>query len=86
MLSLTCSPAEIHELGVSIESSGRQKIAMALLLDLQTARRWGALSAALGHDSADLMIAATALEHGITVVTRKASEPSVKPEVKENSP
>ena len=42
--------------------------------DLPTARRWGALSAALGNDSADLMIAATALEHGLTVVTRNASD------------
>jgi toxin FitB len=32
--------------------------------------RWGRLSAALGNSSADLMIAATALEHGLTVVTR----------------
>jgi predicted nucleic acid-binding protein len=38
--------------------------------DLRTARRWGALSAALGNNGADLMIAATALEHGLTVVTR----------------
>jgi predicted nucleic acid-binding protein len=42
--------------------------------DLQTARRWGALSAAIGNDSADLMIAATALEHGLTVVTRNLSD------------
>ena len=42
--------------------------------DLRTARRWGALSAALGNDSADLMIAATALEHGLTVVTRNGSD------------
>jgi len=42
--------------------------------DLRTARRWGTLSAALGNDSADLMIAATALEHGLTVVTRNASD------------
>jgi toxin FitB len=41
-----------------------------LPFDLQIARRWGRLSAALGNDSADLMIAATALEHGLTVVTR----------------
>ena len=39
-------------------------------LDRGTARRWGRLSAELGHDGADLMIAATALEHGLTVVTR----------------
>jgi|SRR5450631_3722074 predicted nucleic acid-binding protein len=42
--------------------------------DLRAARRWGALSAILGNDSADLMIAATALEHGLTVVTRNASD------------
>jgi predicted nucleic acid-binding protein len=34
------------------------------------ARRWGALSARLGRDGADLMIAATALENGLSVVTR----------------
>ena len=41
--------------------------------ELRSARRWGALSAALGNDSVDLMIAATALEHGLTVVTRNVS-------------
>jgi hypothetical protein len=45
-----------------------------LPFDLRTARRWGALSAALGNDSADLMIAATALENGLTVVTRNVSD------------
>lgn len=42
--------------------------------DLRAARRWGALSAALGNDSADLIIAATALEHGLTVVTQNVSD------------
>ena len=42
--------------------------------DLRAARRWGALSAALGNDSADLMIAATALEHGLSVVTGNSSD------------
>ncbi len=41
-----------------------------LPVDLATAQRWGRLSAALGHESADLLIAATALEHGLAVVTR----------------
>ena len=41
-----------------------------LPVDLPTARRWGRLSAAIGNDGADLLIAATALEHGLTVVTR----------------
>ena len=38
------------------------------------ARRWGRLSAQLGHESADLVIAATALAYGLTVVTRNASD------------
>jgi toxin FitB len=42
--------------------------------DLRAARHWGSLSAALGNDSVDLMIAATALENGFTVVTRNASD------------
>jgi len=31
---------------------------------------WGELSARVGHDGADVMIAAVALQHGLTVVTR----------------
>lgn len=42
--------------------------------DLRMARRWGILSAAVGNNGADLMIAATALEHGFTVVTRNVSD------------
>lgn len=41
-----------------------------LAVDVPTARRWGRLSVTLGYDSVDLLIAATALEHGLTVVTR----------------
>ena len=41
-----------------------------LPVDAATARRWGQLSAILGNDRADLLIAATAMEHGLTVVTR----------------
>lgn len=33
-------------------------------------RRWGILSARLGNDRADLLIAATALTHGLRVATR----------------
>lgn len=42
------------------------------ILDIDTAvvRRWGRLSAEMGHDSADLLIAATAQEHALIVVTR----------------
>jgi len=41
-----------------------------LPLTINIARRWGQLSGELGHTSADLMIAATALEHNLTVATR----------------
>jgi predicted nucleic acid-binding protein len=39
-------------------------------IDLAVARCWGRLSATVAHGGADLMIAATALERGLTVVTR----------------
>lgn len=45
-----------------------------LPFDLNAARRWGGLSAAIGNNSADLMIAASALEHGLTVVTRNVTD------------
>ncbi len=38
------------------------------------ARIWGALSARIGHDGADLQIAATALAHDGTVVTGNVSD------------
>ena len=41
-----------------------------LWVDAATARRWGTLSASVGNQGVDLLIAATALEHGLTVVTR----------------
>ena len=45
-----------------------------LPFDLASARRWGQLSATLGHHGADLQIAATAIERGLTVVTRNISD------------
>jgi len=41
-----------------------------LPVDVGVARRWGLLSAEIGHGGADLLIAATALERGLMVVTR----------------
>ena len=40
-----------------------------LPFEAEDARIWGRLSAEIGHPGADLMIAATALRHGATVVT-----------------
>ena len=45
-----------------------------LPFDLAAALRWGQLSARIGSNSPDLMIAATALEHGLTVATRNVSD------------
>ena len=45
-----------------------------LPFDLACARRWGELSAVIGNSSADLQIAATAFEHGLTVVTPNVSD------------
>jgi hypothetical protein len=41
-----------------------------LPLTINIALRWGKLSAQIGNTNLDLGIAATALEHGLTVVTR----------------
>lgn len=40
---------------------------------LAEARRWGRLSNSLGNSNIDLAIAATALEHGLTIVTRNVA-------------
>lgn len=45
-----------------------------LPFDVDSARRWGRLSARLGNNGADLIIAATAAEHGLTVVTRNVRD------------
>ncbi len=41
-----------------------------LPVDVAVASRWGRLSASIGNESVDLLIAATAIEHGFTVITR----------------
>ncbi len=43
-------------------------------LTVGIARRWGWLAAQLGNKQLDLAIAATALEHGLFVVTRNVSD------------
>jgi len=41
-----------------------------LPVSVNISRRWGQLSARLGNSGADVLVAATALEHGLTIVTR----------------
>ena len=42
-------------------------------VDLAIAKRWGRLSTEVGYEGADLLIAATALEKGLAVVTLRIS-------------
>ncbi|MFN3959172.1 MAG: type II toxin-antitoxin system VapC family toxin [Parvularculaceae bacterium] len=44
-----------------------------LPISVKIARRWGELSAAAGNRNHDLVVAATALEHGLSVVTRNVA-------------
>ena len=59
-----------------------------LPVDASTARRWGRLSGDLGHAGTDLLIAATAIEHGLTVVTRNVRhfEPTGVPVLDPSAP
>jgi predicted nucleic acid-binding protein len=45
-----------------------------LPIDLEAARRWGPLAHRRRDDEIDMLIAATALEHGLTLVTRNVSD------------
>ena len=58
------------ELGVWLEDLLRFYADRVLPVTPDIARRWGRLSAELGHDGADLLIAATAASHRLTVATR----------------
>lgn len=42
-------------------------------VDVAIARRWGQLSSQVGYEGADLLMAATALERGLTLVTFQAA-------------
>ncbi len=45
-----------------------------LPVNISVARRWGRLSQRVGNKGLDLALAATALEHGLTVATRNISD------------
>jgi predicted nucleic acid-binding protein len=62
-------PAFAQRLTTWLDAVLRGFSARILGIDINTARRWGRLAAAHGHAGPDLLIAATALEHGLTVVT-----------------
>jgi predicted nucleic acid-binding protein len=66
-------PVFSDALTVWLESLTRLYADRILPVTPSVARRWGRLSAQLGHESADLLIAATALTSGLTVVTRNTA-------------
>ena len=67
------NPPFAAELELWLESTLRIYGDRILPLDIGSALRWGRLAARLGHAGVDLAIAATALEHGLTVVTRNVA-------------
>lgn len=62
-------PAFAQDLSVWLETTLRAFGDRILPLSVTIARRWGRLGAQIGNKELDLAIAATALEHGLTVVT-----------------
>lgn len=66
----TRNPRFANRLGAWLDNLVRLYSERILPVDTSVARRWGHLTGKHGHGSADLFIAATALEHGLTIVTR----------------
>lgn len=62
-------PAFAEQLSQWVELTLRSFGERILPLTVNIARRWGKLAAQIGNKELDLAIAATALEHGLTVVT-----------------
>lgn len=63
-------PAFAHRLADWLDGVLRYYATRILAIDVRVARRWGRLADARGHAGADLLIAATAIEHGLAVATR----------------
>ena len=64
------NPAFAERLADWLDSVLRYHAPRILAIDLSIARRWGRLADTHGHAGADLLIAATAIEHGLALVTR----------------
>lgn len=67
-------PAFASELASWLDVTLRAYGERILPLTIAIARRWGRLAAQIGNRELDLAIAATALEHGLTLVTRNISD------------
>ena len=64
------NPTFAGELARWVDVTRRTYANRIISFDLPIAQRWGRLASRIGHNGLDLAIAATALEHGLTVVTR----------------
>jgi hypothetical protein len=62
-------PVFANDLAAWLEFTMRAFGERILPVTVNVARRWGRLAAKIGNKDLDLAIAATALEHGLTVVT-----------------
>lgn len=67
------NPAFANDLAAWLGAVLRLYGERVLPLTINVARRWGRISAQVGNKNLDLAIAATALEHGLTVVTRNVA-------------
>lgn len=63
-----------ERLAVWVDTVLRTYEGRILPVNVAVARRWGRLSQQIGNKGLDLAVAATALEHGLTVVTRNVSD------------
>jgi hypothetical protein len=67
-------PAFAEKLAIWLDTVLRAYEGRIIPMDIAVARRWGRLSQQIGNMGLDMAIAATALEHGLTVVTRNMSD------------
>ena len=74
MLQRTKNPAFASDLEAWLDRTSSLFADRILAFGAAEARMWGRLSARLGNTSADLLIAATAIVAGATVVTENASD------------
>jgi toxin FitB len=63
-------PSAGEQLGLWVDGIEANFADRLLSVDVQTARLWGELSASRSLPAVDTLIAATAIDHGLTLVTR----------------
>ena len=67
-------PSFAESLGGWLDTVLRTYERRILPIDIAVARRWGRLSQRIGNKGLDLAVAATALEHGLTIAIRNVSD------------